>query len=135
MIFHPSDPPILFFDGVCGLCNGLVNVLLRADRNGVLRFAALQGETARQRLEPAFIARLDTLVLLDGHGQTVRSEAVLRALGHLGGAWRASALLRAVPRPIRDRLYGALAARRYRWFGRRDTCRVPTPAERGRFLP
>lgn len=135
--------PIVFFDGMCGLCNRLVDRLVRADRRGVLRFAPLQGETARRMLgnsprpEPGAEAsdRADTLVFADERGIALRSEAVLRALDALGGVWRVSRLLRLVPRTARDALYDAVAVRRQRWFGRRTGCRVPGPSERERFLP
>jgi predicted DCC family thiol-disulfide oxidoreductase YuxK len=134
-----SDPtrgdPVLYFDGTCGLCNRWVDWLLRADRACVLRFASLQGVTAARHLPPQHTAALDTLVLAEGGRLYLRSEAVLRVAHHLGPAWRAVTLLRWVPRPLRDRAYDLVAGNRYRWFGRRDTCRVPTPAERGRMLP
>jgi predicted DCC family thiol-disulfide oxidoreductase YuxK len=129
-----SIPPILFFDGVCGLCNGLVDRLLRWDRRGALRFAPLQGETARRMLGADAANLLDTVVLVDSRGTARRSEAILRAFGHLGGAWWLLGALRIVPRPVRDGLYGFVAVRRYRWFSKRDTCRLPAAAERERFL-
>jgi predicted DCC family thiol-disulfide oxidoreductase YuxK len=126
----------VFFDGVCGLCNGFVDALLRLDRGHVLRFAPLQGETARGRLSAHLREGLSTVVLLDDRGVSERSEAVLRILAHLGQPWRTAAWLgRGTPRGWRDGLYDAIAARRYRWFGRRPACRVPAPGERERFLP
>jgi predicted DCC family thiol-disulfide oxidoreductase YuxK len=127
--------PVLYFDGTCGLCNRWVDWLLRADRGGVLRFAPLQGVTAARHLPPERTAALDTLVLVEEGRLHVRSEAVLRVARHLGPVWRVITLLRGVPRPLRDRAYEFVARNRYRWFGRQDTCRVPTPAERGRMLP
>lgn len=128
--------PLVFFDGVCGLCNRFVNLLLRLDHRGVLRFAPLQGETARVRLDAAGTGGRDTLVLLDADGLHERSEAVLRILAHLGAPWHALAALgRGVPSRWRDAVYAVIAARRYRWFGRLDACRVPAPEERERFLP
>jgi predicted DCC family thiol-disulfide oxidoreductase YuxK len=129
-----AAPPILFFDGLCGLCNGAVDVLLRLDRRAQLRFAPLQGVTAATLL-PGGQALPDSVVLLDRDGLHLRSEAILRALIHLGGSWRAAALGRIVPRGIRDALYDAIASRRRRWFGRRATCRIPTSEEAPRFLP
>jgi len=138
-----GEAPIVFFDGTCGLCNRLVDALVRVDRRGALRFAPLQGETAGRMLGTGRAGGSgmeagdtpDTLVFADGRGAALRSEAVLRALAALGGAWRASGLLRLAPRPLRDALYDAVAARRYRWFGRRASCRIPALSERERFLP
>jgi predicted DCC family thiol-disulfide oxidoreductase YuxK len=129
------DPPIVFFDGVCGLCNASVDRLLRWDRRGVLRFAPLQGATAEQLLPARLTGHLDTLVLLDAEGLHLRSEAALRALTYVAGPWRLLAGLRVVPRPVRDMVYDLISRRRYRWFGKKESCRLPAPHERERFLP
>ena len=128
--------PIVFFDGVCGLCNRVVDVLLRADRTARLRFAPLQGDTAKRILPPR---PPDTtgwsVIYVDEHGVHERTDALLAVGGRLGGAWRLIAVLRLVPRPIRDALYRTIARHRYRWFGRRVACRVPSAHEGPRFLP
>ena len=131
-----TDNRILFFDGECSLCNRFVDRLVRADRRGVLRIASLQGETGKRLLPPLPADPAQwSIVLLDEDGTHERSEAVLRAYGHMGG-WRSLASwLRVIPRALRDGIYRFVARRRYRWFGRRDTCRIPTPEERARFLP
>jgi predicted DCC family thiol-disulfide oxidoreductase YuxK len=125
---------IVFFDGVCGLCNGVVDLLLRIDRRRVLRYAPLQGSTARERV-PREAAALDSLVVWADGAVFRQSGAVLAILARLGGPWR---LLGAagglVPARVRDALYGLMARHRYRWFRRRDACRMPAPEERGQFL-
>ncbi len=131
---HTSHP-IIFFDGVCGLCNRSVDLLLRWDTKGLLRFAPLQGATARAMLPEEQVRDLDSLVLKDAKGIHRRSDAALLALEHLGGGWRTVALLRWIPRVLRDAVYGLVARHRYRWFGKRHSCRLPTAAERERFLP
>jgi len=131
-----SADPIIFFDGVCGLCNRSVDWIIRRDRHAIFRFAPFQGETARERLGIDTGADLNTIVLFDEHGQHRRSVAVVAILLRLGGFWRVcGALLWIVPRPIRNWGYTVIARNRYRWFGRHVTCRLPTPAERARFLP
>ena len=153
--------PILFFDGVCGLCNRFVDFMLRTDSQHLFRYAPLQGETARRLLEmddqagghEAGDPRTDapepgnpqtgdlpsggphSFVFLEKDRQYEQSNAVLHALIRLGGAWRLIAVLYIFPRPVRDLVYRVVARNRYRWFGRRDACRMPTPEERGRFLP
>ena len=126
--------PVLFFDGVCGLCNWFVDLLLKADNRDLFRFAPLQGETASRML-----GRQDgdprSFLLLDQVKQYEQSDAVLLAVGRLGGAWRLAALLFVFPRPLRDLVYRFVARNRYSWFGRRDVCRLPTPEEQDRFLP
>lgn len=127
-------PPVIFFDGVCGLCNGFVTLLLRLDRGGRYLFAPLQGRTAQHQLPLHLSDSPGTLVLLDGEDVVLRSEAVIRIVAGLGGIWRMVGLVRLVPRFLRDSIYNALASRRYRWFGRRNVCRVPTPEQQWRFL-
>ena len=129
------DHPIVFFDGVCGLCNATVDRLLRWDRRGVLRFAPLQGATAERLLSTRLTVHMDTLVLCDAQGIHLRSEAVLRTAAYLGPPWRLFTVLRVVPRRLRDGVYDLIARRRYRWFGRKQICRLPLPHERGLFLP
>ena len=132
---HAPESPVAFFDGVCNLCNGAVNFLLDRDRRGSLRFSTLQGATfARLRAEHPELDGVDSFVLWDGEGLHLRSSAALRVLVSLGGLWRACAVGLLMPRPLRDRLYDFIARHRYRWFGRSDSCRVPAPELRARFL-
>jgi predicted DCC family thiol-disulfide oxidoreductase YuxK len=131
-----KDRPIIFFDGVCGLCNQFVDFVIRRDRAELFRFAPLQGETARERLPEADLRDLNTVVLWEAQGVFRKSTAAARILARLGGAWRfAGALIRVIPRPLRDVGYTLVARYRYALFGKKETCRVPTPAERSRFLP
>ena len=136
----PSGP-ILFYDGVCGLCDRTVQFVLRHDRQGRFRFAALQGASARRLLERhgRDPSRLDSMYLLldpDTPRERVleRSDGILAVLQQLGGIWRLSAVARAVPRSLRNRTYDFIARHRYRWFGRYDQCALPPPGARGRFF-
>lgn len=138
----PATPDLVLYDGVCGLCHRLVRWLLRLDRRGRLRFAPLQGPTAAPILaRHPELAAIDSVVFVHRAGSTdettaVRSASVLGALRALGGIWGViAALLRVIPRPVLDALYDAVARRRYRWFGRFETCRLPTAAETHRLLP
>ena len=132
---------LVLFDGVCGLCARTVRFALRHDRAGRFVYAPLQGETAAAVLARHSLASdLETMIYvadLDGPTERVfsRSSAVLAMLDELGGPWRVVAMLRIVPRPIRDAVYGLVARYRYRWFGRFETCRLPAPDRRERFLP
>ncbi len=127
---------VVFFDGVCGLCNSSINFILARDTRGRFRFAPLQGETARQELPVGDIERLDTLVLHTATGTFRRSAAVVRILWGLPGIWPClGSLLWTLPRPLRDVGYRIVSANRLSWFGKRETCRLPTPDERERFLP
>ncbi len=130
--------PIVYYDGLCGLCDGFVRLIVARDREARFRFAPLQGETARARLGGSLTQEaLRTVVLEEDPAAPVRvkSDAALTILAGLGGGWRLVRALRVVPRPIRDWVYDLIARHRFRWFGKREECRVPSPDERDRFLP
>ena len=137
-----SVNPIILYDGVCGLCNRLVQFLLKHDRAGRLRFASLQSDFAAQVLGRHGIdpTDLDTVHVIVNHDQPdervlQRSDAILRAGRELGGFWGASSsIARVVPRPLRDVVYKLVATNRYRMFGKFDTCMLPDPSQRSRFL-
>jgi predicted DCC family thiol-disulfide oxidoreductase YuxK len=127
---------IIVFDGVCHLCNGWVQFLLRRDRAARYRFASMQSARGRALLSNHGLDPDDPVSLLllrDGVAQT-DSDAILEVLAGLGGAWRAARWLRLVPRVLRDPPYRWLARRRYRLFGRRETCWMPSPETAARFL-
>lgn len=127
--------PIIFFDGVCGMCNMFVNVVMRADHKGLFRFAPLQGKTASEML-PALDEdpRLWSTTLLDEHGSHDESDAPFAIFQKLGGVWWLISLLRFIPRFIRNPMYRFVARNRYSFLGKKDACRMPTPEERERFL-
>jgi predicted DCC family thiol-disulfide oxidoreductase YuxK len=131
-----EDKPLLLFDGVCNLCNRSVQFVIRHDRGKVFRFASLQGTAAARALEPfgGGGATPGSVLLIYGGRLYTRSEAVLKTIQLLGGAWRLAGVFRVLPRPLRDRLYDWVARNRYRWFGKRDACMVPEPGLRDRFL-
>ncbi len=133
----PDDRTVVLFDGVCNLCNGFVNFLIDRDPRERLVFAALQSDAGRRLLADAGLPEgsLQSVVVIDGGRTFTRSSGALRILRRLGGFWSVLALpALAVPRPIRDAVYGWIARKRYGWFGRQETCRIPTPELRRRFL-
>jgi predicted DCC family thiol-disulfide oxidoreductase YuxK len=126
---------IVYFDGVCNLCNRFVDFLVRHDRKRRYRFAPLQGETARRRLPHALTGPApETIVLESGGELRFRSDAALAIISGLGGAWRTFGALRVVPRGVRDGAYQWIARYRFKWFGKRDTCRMATYQESSLFL-
>jgi predicted DCC family thiol-disulfide oxidoreductase YuxK len=127
---------IILFDGVCNLCNGFVQFVIRRDPSARFRFAALQSDAAAALLRQAGVSTPlpDSVVLVAGGRVHVRSAAVLRVARGLRFPWPLAYAGILVPPVIRDRLYDVVAARRYRWFGRRETCMVPTPDLATRFL-
>lgn len=127
---------IVFFDGYCSLCNSTVDWLIARDHRRTLKYASLQGETAARELgvTPSNVDP-DTLIYLRDGARFDRSTAALKILGDVGGIWTLASVFLVVPRPIRDSVYRWIARNRFRWFGRRDTCRLPTPEERELLLP
>ncbi len=129
---------IVLFDGVCNLCNASVQFILDRDARDHFRFAALQSEAGVKALrahgrEPA-TGDPDSVMLIEGDRVYDRSDAALRIARRLRGAWPLLAVFLVVPRFIRDAVYKLIARNRYRWFGRTEECRIPTPALRARFL-
>lgn len=127
---------IIVFDAQCLLCNGWVKFLLRHDTRRVFRFAGIQGDTGKRLLVQAGLRvdGLETLLLVDGQRTWQHTAAILRVLGGLGWPWRLAWIAWLIPAPVRDALYRLIARNRYQWFGRSDTCLLPDPAERDRFL-
>ncbi len=143
-----GDGPIVLFDGVCNLCNGAVQFIIDHERAPRLRFAALQSELAAQLLERVFDAEKakalregatgdgdpDSIVLVEGDRGYTHSTAGLRIAGYLRAPYRWAFAFLIVPRFVRDAVYRFIARNRYRWFGKSETCRIPTPELRQRFL-
>lgn len=131
-----NDPPILLFDGVCNLCNGTVQWIIRHDPAGRFRFAALQSPAGQRLLRRAGLPvdALDTVVLYEQGRFYTHSDVPLRVCRQLGAPWSWLYPLRFVPGALRDAVYRWVARHRYRWFGRRDQCMIPTPELRARFL-
>lgn len=127
--------PVIVFDGYCNLCNGWVSFLLSRDREHRFRFATLQGPAGQEVLRGAGESSSGQSVVLVQNGRAyTRSGAALRILKLLGPPWSVAQVLLLIPGPIRDLVYDLIARNRYRWFGRRAECRVPTAEERERFL-
>lgn len=131
-------PATLLFDGVCNLCNGFVQFVIGHDRSGYFRFAALQSEAGRALLAAHGTpppAEPESVLLVEDGRVYSHSTAVLRVGRHLGWPYRPLAALGTLlPRPLRDALYRFVARHRYRWFGRQDSCWLPTPELQARFL-
>lgn len=124
---------ILFFDGTCLMCNGLVEFVLKHDKQHLFKFAPLQGSTAKS-LIPHLSNNLSTVVLCDEDGVHIKSDAILRLFTKLGGIWRLAIIFKALPKKLRDYFYELIAHNRYRWFGRRDHCLLPDDKTRSLFL-
>lgn len=126
---------IIYFDGLCVLCNGFVDYLLKHDRNHRYKFASLQGVTAASRLpESMRVEPPPSLVLQVNDHLYTESSAAIRILAGLGALYRGALLLLLVPVPLRNAIYRWVARNRYKWFGKRSVCRLPNEHERPYFL-
>ncbi|UXR63352.1 thiol-disulfide oxidoreductase DCC family protein [Bdellovibrio bacteriovorus] len=126
---------VVFFDGVCHLCNGFVDAVISRDQKHAFLFAPLQGTTAADLLPPEDRSKLDTVIYFEAGKLHYRSAAILKILTQLGGAYKLFALAWVIPGPLRDFFYKIIAKNRYAWFGEREFCRLPTPSERSYLLP
>ncbi len=133
MDFHQH--PVIFFDGVCGLCNAFVDYVLNRDHQEIFYFAPLQGDFAGEIEALAPYRNSLTSVVLWKNGQVyTHSTAAMEVLISLGGVWKLLRVFYLVPRFLRDFAYKLIARNRYRLFGKSETCRLPTAEERSRFL-
>lgn len=132
----PTPEPLVFFDGHCNLCSASVRFLIEKDPEEHLHFASLQSSVARRLLGDISELAGDpaSIVLLDKGMRYERSDAALRAAGYLKAPWKYLRSLLSVPKWIRDPVYNWIARNRYRWFGRSESCMIPTPGNRARFV-
>lgn len=130
------DDKIVFFDGLCVLCNRSVNFLLKYDKRKRLKFASLQSEFARIFFESKKfdLKAKDSIVFYTGGRTYIKSTAVIRISCCLGLPWSTAGLLWIIPRPFMDLVYDYISKNRYKWFGKRDTCRLPDESDKSRFI-
>jgi len=133
---NPGTERVVIFDGVCNLCSATARFVIRHDPRARFKFAAAQSARGRALLRESGVdpERLETFVLRKDGRTYVRSDAALEIAKELVWPWRALGVLRIVPRAPRDRIYDLVARNRYRWFGRKDACMVPTEDIESRFL-
>jgi predicted DCC family thiol-disulfide oxidoreductase YuxK len=131
-----TNENILLFDGVCNLCNGMVSFIIKRDTERKFRFASLQAETSQLLLERFGLSgnEFESFVLIKEDQYFLKSTAALKTLRELGGIWKLLYIFIYIPRPLRDFLYDMIAKSRYKVFGKRDTCMIPTPELEARFL-
>ena len=132
----PKDKFVILFDGVCNFCNFWVNFIIDRDKNDKFRFASLQSELGQETLSKLKLSQtdFDTFILLDGENHFTSSSAGLRVARELGGFFGLLYIFIIVPPFIRNGVYSLIAKNRYRFFGREEACRIPTPETRKKFL-
>jgi len=130
------NKPVLLFDGVCNLCNGFVQFIIKRDAKQQFLFAALQSEAGQALLKRANLSAKDlsTVVLIDGEKAYTQADVSLVIADKLGGAWRLFGFFRIFPKGLRNIVYDWVAKNRYKWFGQQESCMIPTPELRSRFL-
>jgi len=125
---------IVFFDGVCNLCNGTVDFLIRKDKRRLFKYSPLQGKTSEKLLPSEYANDLAGIVYYRNDKIYIKSSAALMVAKDLGGLYKLAMAFWVIPRFIRDGIYNWIARNRYRWYGKKEKCRVPTPEERNLFL-
>jgi len=131
-----NQNPVILFDGICNLCSGWVQFLIRKDTNMKFRFAPIQSETGQRLLHTVGLenSNIETVIYLKENECFRESSAVLEILKDLGGLWTFASVLKLIPGTLRDGFYRFIAKKRYRFFGKRTTCFIPTPENQKRFL-
>ena len=125
---------VIFFDGLCGLCNGFVDFILKIDHEAKFKFSPLQSEYAKAHLPAEYILDLKTVIVqIDGENLR-KAPAVMAIFKEIGGIWGVLSLISALPAPFLNIFYDMVAENRYQIFGKKDSCRLPTPTEKTRFL-
>ena len=128
------ENPIILFDGVCNFCNSSINFIIEHDKKGYFKFAPLQSEIGKIFIDKFSLNDLDSVILVEDDKAYTHSTAALKIAKNLDGIWSWGYIFRIIPRPIRDFFYKLFAANRYRLFGKKDVCMMPTPEIRARFL-
>jgi predicted DCC family thiol-disulfide oxidoreductase YuxK len=132
----PHDTSIILFDGVCNFCDGAINFVLKQDKKDVFRFAPLQSQMGQNLLAQYQIPKKDfeSFILIQDGKAYQKSTAAIKVLNQLPWYWKALQAFWIVPKFIRDGIYDFIAHNRYKWFGKKDVCMIPTPEMRSRFL-
>ncbi len=131
---EPSTP-VIYFDGICNLCNGTIQYVIKRDKKKLFCFAALQSKSGEALLKNHNTILPDSIILVYGNKLYVKSDAVLMIARLLAGVYSLAVVLYVVPKFIRDGVYDWVARNRYKWYGKIDSCMVPTTELQSRFLP
>ncbi|MDG5786877.1 thiol-disulfide oxidoreductase DCC family protein [Evansella sp. AB-P1] len=126
---------IIMFDGVCNFCVGSIQFIIKREPHAYFQFASIQSKAGEKLFNDFSIPEdIDSLILIENNKYYLKSTAALRICRHLNWNWKLLYLFIVVPRPIRDSVYSIIAKKRYHWFGKRESCMMPTPELKNRFL-
>ena len=132
-----ENKKIILFDGVCNLCNGAVQYVIEHDKNDVFMFAALQSDIGKKLMKERGIdaSQIDSIILIEqGVAYYTKSTAALKIARSFGGIWQLAGVFQWIPEKIRDWVYDYIADNRYKWYGKKEACMVPTPELKTKFL-
>ena len=131
-----NQNPVIIFDGICNLCCGWIQYLIRIDKTMKFRFVSIQSERGQKLLNVIHEndKMTESIIYLKENKSFRESSAVLEILTDIGGVWKLIAVLKLIPKPIRNKLYQLIAKKRYHYFGKRTTCLLPSPENKKRFL-
>ena len=126
---------IVLFDGVCNFCNSSVQFIIRHDKSNALKFASLQSNTGQELIAKYNISKdVDSVIFIENGNAFTKSEAALRIADNFGGVWKMMRILKVIPAFISNLFYDIIARNRYKWFGKKETCMIPSPEIRNRFM-
>lgn len=125
---------IILFDGVCNFCDASVNFIIEHDKKDYFRFTPLQSEIGQEFVKKFSLSGIDSVILVENDKAYAHSTAALKIARRLGGIWSVLYAFIIIPRPIRDFFYKLFAKNRYKFFGKKDECMIPTPEVRAKFL-
>lgn len=133
----PENKKVILFDGVCNLCNSSINYVIDRDKNDVFRFVSLQSELGKTIKQHIGYTKedLDTIILYNpGEAYYIKSTAALKIINEFGGIWKLMNIFLLFPSILRDVVYNYVAKNRYKWYGKEESCRIPTPELKAKFL-
>lgn len=125
---------IVLFDGLCNFCDSSVQFIMKRDHNAHFQFASIQSDLGQQLLKEHGLTEVDSIVVINNENAFTKSNAAIEIAKYFKGLWKILVVVKVVPKPFRDMVYDWIARNRYKWFGQKDACRIPTPEERERFL-
>ncbi|ARV05865.1 thiol-disulfide oxidoreductase [Polaribacter sp. SA4-10] len=137
MVDLPKNKKLILFDGVCNLCNTSVTKVIDNDKKNTFVFTALQSETGQQILDQLKIdiSKMDSIILYEpGISYDIKSTAALKIMNDFGGFWQVTQLFWIFPEAFRDFIYDYIAKNRYKWFGKKENCMIPSPKLKAKFL-
>lgn len=133
----PNGKKVILFDGVCNLCNSSVNKIIKWDKKNVFLFASLQSKFGKELSNHLNIDSntVDSIIYYDPNiSYEINSTAILKITNELGGLWKIMSVFILIPTSLRDSLYDYVARNRYNWYGKKDSCMIPTPELKAKFL-